>query len=333
MAGLHRRLAIRVDAGEADAGGKQAAAEVPPTGTTAPAEQGGALAAIQVSHGWLVKEGDRWQVKTKPVEVQGYQEELAPGVAITMLRIPAGTFQMGSPAQEQQRRDHEGPQHEVKLREFFLGQTPISQAQWQEVAGWEKVERDLDPDPSRFQGPNRPVERVSWHAAVEFCRRLSRRTGKRYGLPSEAQWEYACRAGTTTPFYCGETLTAELANYDASSTYGDGPKGTYRRQTTDVGSFPANAWGLQDMHGTVREWCEDHWHGGMQAASGWSQGWDGVDRPGGLGRRSKAAARRFVGQLPRELPLGLPQLLPPRLRQQPLRFPRLLPPPGLILYT
>ena len=122
------------------------------------------------------------------------------------------------------------------------------------------MELDLNQDPAHFKGSNRPVEQVNWFEAVEFCRRLSHHTGKRYGLPSEAQWEYACRAGTTTPFHFGDTLTAELANYDANSTYGDGPKGTYRQQTTEVGTFPANAWGLQDMHGNLWEWCEDHWH-------------------------------------------------------------------------
>lgn len=123
-----------------------------------------------------------------------------------------------------------------------------------------RVEVEINPDPAQSKGPNRPVEQVSWHDAMEFCRRLSQRSGNRYGLPSEAQWEYACRAGTTTPFHFGETLTAELANYDATSSYGDGPKGTYREQTTDVGSFPAYGLGLVDMHGNVWEWCEDHWH-------------------------------------------------------------------------
>jgi formylglycine-generating enzyme required for sulfatase activity len=141
-----------------------------------------------------------------------------------------------------------------------MGRFPITQAQWNVVAGLEKVQRELNADPSNFKGPERPVESVSWHDAIEFCRRLSRHTRRNYTLPSEAQWEYACRAGTTTPFHFGETLTTELANYNGTDTYGQGPKGTFRQQTTDVGSFPANAWGLQDMHGNVWEWCLDRWH-------------------------------------------------------------------------
>ena len=123
----------------------------------------------------------------------------------------------------------------------------------------------------------RPVEGVSWLDAMEFCRRLNGRlgagAGRTYTLPSEAQWEYACRAGTTTPFAFGETLTAELANYNASETYGNGPKGKYRQQTTPVGMFPANAWGLHDTHGNVLEWCLDDWHesyeGAPQDGSAW----------------------------------------------------------------
>jgi formylglycine-generating enzyme required for sulfatase activity len=94
---------------------------------------------------------------------------------------------------------------------------------------------------------------------MEFCARLSQRMGRTYTLPSEAQWEYACRAGTSSPFHFGETITTTLANYDGNYAYGDGPKGENRQQTTPVGSFPANAWGLQDMHGNVWEWCQD-WH-------------------------------------------------------------------------
>lgn len=114
-------------------------------------------------------------------------------------------------------------------------------------------------------GANRPVERMNLHDAVEYCRRLSQRTGKSYGLPSEAQWVYACRAGTTTPFHFGAKVTAELANYE-STTYGDGSKGTSRRQTTEVASFPANAWGIHDFHGNVKEFCLDHCHATFEKA-------------------------------------------------------------------
>jgi formylglycine-generating enzyme required for sulfatase activity len=205
--------------------------------------------------------------------MEGYREELAEGVELTMVKIPAGSFLMGSPEDELKRSADEGPQHEVTLGAFFFAQTSITQAQWRAVALWDKVERDLKPDPSRFKGANRPVEQVSWFDAMEFCRRLSLRTDKCYSLLSEAQWEYACRAGTATPFHFGATLTPELANYNAKYTDGNGPKGTYREQTSDVGSFPANAWGLQDMHGNVREWCADHWHGSYLFAPGDGQPW------------------------------------------------------------
>jgi formylglycine-generating enzyme required for sulfatase activity len=231
------------------------------------------LHPIRATSCQLLREGNRWRQLRTPVEVEGYEEELAPGVALTMVRIPAGHFLMGSPDGEAERSNDEGPQHEVSVREFFLGQTPITQAQWQVVAGWQKIAADLNPDPAHFKGAKRPLETVSWIEAVEFCRRLSARTGRSYSLPSEAQWEYACRAGTTTPFHFGSTITVELANYDGNFSYGDGLKGTYRGQTTDVGTFPANPWGLQDMHGNVGEWCADHFHENYDFAPGDDQPW------------------------------------------------------------
>ena len=228
--------------------------------------KGPALIQIPTTAGLVVREGNEWQKKEKPITVSGYHEKLAEKIAITMIQIPAGEFQMGSPEKELGRQSYEGPQHRVKLRSFFMGQTPVTQAQWQVVAGWPKQQLELKDQPSRFQGPNRPVEQVSWLEAEEFCRRLSVRTGRDYTLPSEAQWEYACRAGTTTAFSFGETLTPELANYDSNNTYASGPKGVYRHQTTEVGSFSANGWGLHDMHGNVWEWCLDPWHGSYEGA-------------------------------------------------------------------
>jgi len=165
-----------------------------------------------------------------------------------MVSIPGGTFMMGSPESEKERYNYEGPQHEVTISPFYMGKYQVTQAQWQAVMG---------NNPSNFKGDNRPVENVSWDDAVEFCKKLSEMTGKNYRLPTEAEWEYVCRAGTTTPFYFGDTITTDLVNYDGNYPYGAAPKGVYRKQTTDVGSFPPNAFGIYDMHGNVWEWCVD----------------------------------------------------------------------------
>jgi formylglycine-generating enzyme required for sulfatase activity len=177
-----------------------------------------------------------------------------------MVAIPGGRFLMGSPESEAGRFQYEGPQHEVSIQPFYMGKYAVTQAQWLAIAERPKVAIDLDPTPSSFKGDRRPVENVSWDEAVEFCQRLSQATGKPYRLPTEAEWEYACRAGTTSPFHFGATITADLANYDGNYTYGAGPKGKYRVETTDMGSFPPNAFGLYDLHGNVWEWCQDIWH-------------------------------------------------------------------------
>ncbi|MEP0873116.1 SUMF1/EgtB/PvdO family nonheme iron enzyme [Trichocoleus desertorum AS-A10] len=188
-------------------------------------------------------------------------------VSLDMVLIPAGTFVVGSPADEPGRSDNEGSQHEVNVPTFFMGRYSVTQAQWQFVAGLPSVSKELDPDPSTFKGEQRPVEQVSWYDAVEFCARLASYTNRPYRLPSEAEWEYACRAGTTTPFYFGKTLTTDLANYDGNSTYNNGPKGAFRAETTPVDHFEiANAFGLCDMHGNVLEWCADHWYSNYQGA-------------------------------------------------------------------
>ena len=182
-----------------------------------------------------------------------------------MVVIPGGTFMMGSP--EGEGHNLEKPQHEVIVESFCLGKYPVTQAQWKAVSAFTQVNRELKPNPSYFTGDNHPVERVSSYDAVEFCDRLSQYTGRTYRLPSEAEWEYACRAGTTTPFHFGETITTDLANYNGKSTYGDGVEGINRGETTEVGSFGvANNFGLYDMHGNVWEWCQDSWHSNYKGA-------------------------------------------------------------------
>jgi len=200
-----------------------------------------------------------------------WRQPLGGGVALEMVPIPAGEFRMGSSDDEPGRASNEGSQHRVRLELFSLGRMPITQGQWRQVALWQSAageppwERKLKPEPAYFQSgqpedDQRPVEQVSWFDAMEFCRRLSRRTGRHYTLPSEAQWEYACRAGTTTPFAFGSVLSERQANVLSS-------------ETTKVGRFLANAWGLYDMHGNVWEWCLDHWHENYLGAPNDGRAW------------------------------------------------------------
>ena len=204
-----------------------------------------------------------------------FVEDLGNSVELEMVLIRGGIFTMGAPEDEEGSSDDERPQHEVTVPTFFMGKYPVTQAQWRAVAFLPQVNRELKPEPSNFKGDNRPVEKVSWFDAVEFCDRLSRYTNRSYRLPSEAEWEYACRAGTTTPFHFGETITTGLANYrgtddeesEWSGSYGMGPKGIYPEETTEVGTLGgANAFGLYDMHGNVWEWCVDQWHENYEGA-------------------------------------------------------------------
>jgi formylglycine-generating enzyme required for sulfatase activity len=221
-------------------------------------------------------------IKRHQGEAQFFVEQLSDKVGIQMMLIPEGSFNMGSPEDEQERSAREGPVHRVNVPSFFMGKYPVTQAQWKIVASLPQVNRELNPDPSHFKGDNRPVESVSWYDAVEFCDRLSQHTNRTYRLPTEAEWEYACRARTTTPFHFGETITTDLANYRGtddkdfgwSGSYGRGPKGEYREETTAVDHFEiANAFGLCDIHGNVWEWCLDHWHDNYENAPNDGSAW------------------------------------------------------------
>ena len=215
---------------------------------------------------------------------ESYTLELGSGIKLTMMLIPAGEFMMGSADDDDNGSGSERPQHRVKLPQFLMGATLVTQAQWRVVAGYDVENIALKPEPSGFKGDDLPVEQVRWEEATEFCQRLSKRTGKLFQLPSEAQWEYACRAGTETVCHFGPQITHELANY--AKEIG---------QTTAVKQYLPNRWGLYDMHGNVWEWCQDHWHNNYKGAptdgSAWIEGgnsaervlrggsWDDVPRP------------------------------------------------------
>ena len=213
-----------------------------------------------------------------------FKEDLGNDVILEMVSIPGGKFMMGLPEGEGQGR--EKPQHEVTVQPFFMGKFQITQAQWKAISSLPKIEKDLDLAPSSFKGDDLPVEQVSWEDVNEFCQRLSAKTGKEYRLPTEAEWEYACRSVNSKdfiveewnekyhqPFHFGATIISNLANYDPRNIYANEPKGEYRGKTTSVGSFPPNAFGLYDMHGNVWEWCQDKWHGNYEGAPNDGSAW------------------------------------------------------------
>jgi formylglycine-generating enzyme required for sulfatase activity len=183
----------------------------------------------------------RAQLKDPPKNVTN-------SIGMKFVWIPPGSFVMGSPKDEPERGDGE-QQHKVTLTKgFYLGVYTVTQDEWRAVLGT---------NPSRFRGNNLPVESVSWDDCQEFIKRLRDKDKKPYRLPTEAEWEYACRAGTRTTFYFGATISTDQANYNGQYVYANGKKGVDREKTTPVGSFPANAWGLYDMHGNVYQWCQD----------------------------------------------------------------------------
>ncbi|PZO42177.1 MAG: serine/threonine protein kinase [Pseudanabaena frigida] len=191
-------------------------------------------------------------------------------ISLEMVHIPAGKFYIGSPTNEMEHSDEETPRHAIDIPPFFISRFPITQRQWKVL---------MDNNPAIFIGNgDRPVESVSWEDVQSFCQKLIERSGKPYRLPSESEWEYACRAGTLTAFSFGETIAANLATYNASEPYKYAPKGIASASTTEVGSYPSNAFGLHDMHGNVWEWCEDNWHDDYDLlpkdGSAWTKGGD-----------------------------------------------------------
>lgn len=189
--------------------------------------------------------------------------ETVNGVSFKMIAIPGGSFDMGS----NEGSSDEKPVHLVTVPPFYMGETEVTQALWETVMG---------NNPSYFKGDNNPVEQVSWDDCQSFIAKLNTLTGKRYRLPSEAEWEYACRAGTTTAFNTGDNIRTDQANYDGNNIYRNNPERIYRAKTTSVKTFTANAYGLYDMHGNLWEWCEDRYHDGYTDAptdgSAWVNG-------------------------------------------------------------
>ncbi|MEL6578258.1 MAG: bifunctional serine/threonine-protein kinase/formylglycine-generating enzyme family protein [Cyanobacteria bacterium J06621_12] len=207
---------------------------------------------------------NRYGGKAKYITLQ-----LAHEITIDLIGIPGGKFLMGSLEFESEREIEESPQHSVTVRPFLMGKYPITQAQWLAVMD-DNPSRFLDLDPSRSK---KPVERVSWLDCNLFCQKLSQLVGRDIRLPSEAEWEYACRGKTQTPFHCGSTISTELANYNGEEIYRSGIEGENRQQTTDVDTFAANPFGLYDLHGNVAEWCADTWHSNYQNAPADGSAW------------------------------------------------------------
>lgn len=191
-----------------------------------------------------------------PRSGQFFVEYLGEGVNLDMIFIPGGSFMMGSNTSEVGRDKDENPIHLVTLNSFYVSKYPITQQQWRTVASYPKVTRPIKANPSFFKGDNLPVEKVSWLDAQEFCKRLSKYTNRTYRLPTESEWEYACRGNTKTAYFFGDTIAPEFANYDARN---HNKQGKYDKKTTPVGSFYPNPFGLYDVHGNVWEWCEDHY--------------------------------------------------------------------------
>ncbi len=237
------------------------------------------------------------QIKAQKVEQERQEQvknreltiNLGNGITLELVRVSAGRFQMGGNEQSDEQPIHEAsspyarfrgllggneqsdeqPIHEVQLKEFLIGKYAVTNSQWQAVM---KAKGSANCD-KKFQGDLQPVVGVSWTESREFCQKLAQQSGRAVRLPTESEWEYACRAGTTTPFAFGKNITTDQVNYNGNYPYGDAPKGKYREVTVNVDSFKPNVWGIYQMHGNVWEWCADDWHDNYNGAPADSRIW------------------------------------------------------------
>ncbi|NER04506.1 MAG: formylglycine-generating enzyme family protein [Okeania sp. SIO3C4] len=220
--------------------------------------------------------------KLRPERGKGkyFTLDLGNNIGLDMVNIKGGTFKMGSTGNEDGRGSDE-TQIDYPVKTFYMSRYLITQVQWEKVAKLPKVDLDLSDKPSTFDEKELnkrklPVETISWEEAQEFCKRLSQKFEGEYKLPSEAQWEYACRANTTTPFYCGETITPEVANYDCHYSYGRKPPDKteieqYKGETVSVEFIQrTNNFGLNGMCGNLWEWCEDIYFSNYEEALNYS---------------------------------------------------------------
>jgi formylglycine-generating enzyme required for sulfatase activity len=239
---------------------------------------------IQAILKWSIAEDDylRKMMNVLPGNCQGDTDKNTNQVPDDFVFIKGGTFLMGGPEGEAGRRDNEA-QHQVKVSDFYMAKYPVTVAQFETFIRESNYNTDADKDGYSYiwngkwdkklgvnwnrdtkgelqNDKQHPVIHVSWNDSMEYCKWLSEKLNTTFRLPTEAEWEYACRAGTTTPFYTGENLTTDQANYNGHYSYQNYPKGRYIGNTTPVGNYPPNDWGFYDMHGNVWEWCLD-WYG------------------------------------------------------------------------